>query len=153
LVRVTVFLSDAGYLFMRGRHCVSTAEDSKFSVRGWIADAWCSCGGDVVHITGACIIPLSLTRDLTPLTADPDNALETIFPDRYVGKWLQFQSLCDLEAEYVFNLLGEDLTHWQQLLTEIKKARSTFDASETQRSFGMCVIDCEQGAGAGEGQV
>ncbi|KAH7884160.1 dynein heavy chain, N-terminal region 1-domain-containing protein [Phlebopus sp. FC_14] len=62
----------------------------------------------------------------------------------YVAKWLQFQSLWDLEAEYVFNRLGDSLAHWQQLLTEIKKARSTFDTSETQRSFGVCVVDYEQ---------
>ena len=61
----------------------------------------------------------------------------------YVGKWLQFQSLWDLrvEAEFVFNRLGEDLSHWQQLLTQIK---STFDTSETQKSFGVCMIDYEQ---------
>ncbi|KAG1741853.1 dynein heavy chain, N-terminal region 1-domain-containing protein [Suillus paluster] len=62
----------------------------------------------------------------------------------YVAKWLQFQSLWDLEAEYVFNRLGDSLAHWQQLLTEIKKARSTFDRSETQKSFGVCVVDYEQ---------
>lgn len=62
----------------------------------------------------------------------------------YVAKWLQFQSLWDLEAEYVFSRLGDSLANWQQLLTEIKKARSTFDTSETQRSFGVCVIDYEQ---------
>jgi hypothetical protein len=62
----------------------------------------------------------------------------------YVGKWLQFQSLWDLEAEYVFNRLGDSLAHWQQLLTEIKKTRSTFDTSETQKSFGVCVIEYEQ---------
>ena len=62
----------------------------------------------------------------------------------YVAKWLQFQSLWDLEAEYVFNRLGDSLARWQQLLTEIKKARSTFDTSETQKHFGVCVIDYEQ---------
>ncbi|THV06252.1 cytoplasmic dynein heavy chain 1 [Dendrothele bispora CBS 962.96] len=62
----------------------------------------------------------------------------------YVAKWLQFQSLWDLQAEYVFNRLGDSLAHWQQLLTEIKKARSTFDTSETQKTFGVCVIDYEQ---------
>jgi hypothetical protein len=62
----------------------------------------------------------------------------------YVGKWLQFQSLWDLEAEYVFNRLGDSSANWQQLLTEIKKARSTFDTSDTQKSFGVCVIDYEQ---------
>ncbi|KAJ7243639.1 dynein heavy chain, N-terminal region 1-domain-containing protein [Mycena rebaudengoi] len=62
----------------------------------------------------------------------------------YVGKWLQFQSLWDLEAEYVFNRLGDSLANWQQLLTEIKKTRSTFDTSDTQKSFGVCIIDYEQ---------
>ncbi|KAJ8587100.1 hypothetical protein M405DRAFT_742471 [Rhizopogon salebrosus TDB-379] len=62
----------------------------------------------------------------------------------YVAKWLQFQSLWDLEAEYVFNRLGDSLAHWQQLLTEIKKTRSTFDTSETQHTFGVCVVDYEQ---------
>jgi len=62
----------------------------------------------------------------------------------YVAKWLQFQSLWDLEADYVFNRLGDSLAHWQQLLTEIKKARSTFDTSDTQKSFGVCVVDYEQ---------
>ncbi|TFY63461.1 hypothetical protein EVJ58_g3234 [Rhodofomes roseus] len=62
----------------------------------------------------------------------------------YVAKWLQFQSLWDLETEYVFSRLGDSLANWQQLLTEIKKARSTFDTSDTQKSFGVCVIDYEQ---------
>ncbi|GAA6000808.1 hypothetical protein JCM10207_004669 [Rhodosporidiobolus poonsookiae] len=62
----------------------------------------------------------------------------------YLDKWLQFQSLWDLEAEYVFGRLGEQLSSWQQLLLEIRKTRSTFDNSETQRSFGVAVIDYEQ---------
>ncbi|KAI1790505.1 dynein heavy chain [Ganoderma leucocontextum] len=87
------------------------------------------------------------------LTKFPDAMLERPFSlieqkvqslRDYVAKWLQFQSLWDLETEYVFNRLGDSLAHWQQLLTEIKKARSTFDTSETQKSFGVCVIDYEQ---------
>ncbi|KAI9572528.1 dynein heavy chain, N-terminal region 1-domain-containing protein [Boletus coccyginus] len=87
------------------------------------------------------------------LTHFSDNTLERPFAlvelkvqqlKDYVAKWLQFQSLWDLEAEYVFNRLGDSLAHWQQLLTEIKKARSTFDTSETQRTFGVCVVDYEQ---------
>ncbi|KAF5351047.1 hypothetical protein D9756_008173 [Leucocoprinus leucothites] len=87
------------------------------------------------------------------LTRFTDNTLEKPFQlietkvqqlKYYVAKWLQFQSLWDLEAEYVFNRLGGSLLHWQQLLIEIKKARSTFDTSETSKSFGVCVIDYEQ---------
>ncbi|BGP45295.1 dynein heavy chain [Rhodotorula kratochvilovae] len=62
----------------------------------------------------------------------------------YVDKWLQFQSLWDLEAEYVYSRLGDELSAWQQLLLEIRKTRSTFDNSETQRSFAVAVIDYEQ---------
>ncbi|KZS90334.1 cytoplasmic dynein heavy chain 1 [Sistotremastrum niveocremeum HHB9708] len=87
------------------------------------------------------------------LTKLPEGALEKPFGlievkiqqiRDYVGKWLQFQSLWDLEAEYVFNRLGDSLSHWQQLLSEIKKARSTFDTSGSSKSFGVCVIEYEQ---------
>ncbi|TDL28910.1 hypothetical protein BD410DRAFT_738739 [Rickenella mellea] len=96
---------------------------------------------------------LAETTYTSLLTCFQDNLLERPFAlienkvqqlKDYVGKWLQFQSLWDLEAEYVFNRLGDSLAHWQQLLTEIKKARATFDTSETQKSFGVCVIDYEQ---------
>lgn len=96
------------------------------------------------------------------LTRFPDNTLQRPFAlietkiqhlTDYVGKWLQFQSLWDLETEYVFNRLGDSLANWQQLLTEIKKARATFDTSDTQKSFGVCVIDYEQVQARGERQV
>ena len=62
----------------------------------------------------------------------------------YVGKWLQFQLLWDLEVEYVFNQLGDSLTNWQQLLMEIKKTWSTFDNLDMEHSFRVCVINYEQ---------
>jgi len=61
----------------------------------------------------------------------------------YVVKWIQFQSLWALEAEYALNSLGDSLAHWQQLLTEIKRSRITFDTTETQKEFGVCVVDYE----------
>ncbi len=63
---------------------------------------------------------------------------------QYVAKWLQFQSLWDLEAERVFDSLGDSLAKWQQLLAEIRRTRATFDTSDTERSFGIAVIDYEQ---------
>ncbi|KAH0545547.1 hypothetical protein FGG08_000378 [Glutinoglossum americanum] len=62
----------------------------------------------------------------------------------YIDKWLQFQSLWDLQSEQVYDLLGENLSKWLQLLQEIRKARSTFDTSEVSRSFGNIAIDYEQ---------
>lgn len=63
----------------------------------------------------------------------------------YVHKWLQFQSLWDLEAESVFQRLGDSLGNWQQLLGEIKRTRATFDNSDTEKRFGrLLVVDYEQ---------
>ncbi|KAJ9053275.1 dynein heavy chain [Entomophthora muscae] len=61
----------------------------------------------------------------------------------YVNIWLQYQSLWDLEPELIYNQLGEDLHKWQQILTEIKRARSTFDNSESEKHFGPIIVDYE----------
>ena len=62
----------------------------------------------------------------------------------YVDKWLQFQSLWDLESDYVYEILGDDLGKWLQLLQEIRKTRETFDTSESSKKFGTLTIDYEQ---------
>ncbi|KIR72005.1 dynein heavy chain 1, cytosolic [Cryptococcus deuterogattii CA1014] len=59
----------------------------------------------------------------------------------YVNKWLRFQSLWDLEAEYVYSRLGDSLADWGQLLSDIRQTRSTFDTADTKKDFGVCVID------------
>lgn len=132
------------------------SSDSELSLRNWIADGRCYRFRNDIHITCAWYsLNLHVSSLMFPrqLTRFPDNTLERPFAlielkvqqlKEYVAKWLQFQSLWDLEAEYVFNRLGDSLANWQQLLTEIKKARSTFDTSDTQKSFGVCVIDYEQ---------
>ncbi|KAF8934382.1 dynein heavy chain [Dissophora ornata] len=87
------------------------------------------------------------------LTKIPDDSLAKAYEiievkltqvKEYVDVWLQYQSLWDLESQYIFNFLGDDLAKWQQLLLEIKKSRTTFDNSETEQSFGSAVIDYEQ---------
>jgi len=62
----------------------------------------------------------------------------------YVDRWLQFQSLWDLQAEQVYNTLGVDLVNWLQILGEIRKSRATFDTSENFRSFGIIAITFDQ---------
>ncbi|KIM86498.1 hypothetical protein PILCRDRAFT_4982 [Piloderma croceum F 1598] len=70
-----------------------------------------------LQMQGAAVVETSY---ISLLTHFPDNALERPFSlieikvqhlRDYISKWLQFQSLWDLEAEYVFNRLGEDLAH------------------------------------------
>ncbi|ODQ54001.1 hypothetical protein SAICODRAFT_70683 [Saitoella complicata NRRL Y-17804] len=62
----------------------------------------------------------------------------------YVDKWLQFQSLWDLQSEHVYAVLGDDLGKWLQILGEIRKSRATFDTSDVYRSFGHITVDYEQ---------
>ena len=64
--------------------------------------------------------------------------------DTYVGNWLQYQSLWDLRSENVYDMLGDDLARWLQLLHEIRKKRSTFDTSGSSQPFGTLVIEYEQ---------
>lgn len=73
-------------------------------------------------------------------------AIETKLRDvnDYSKVWLQYQSLWDLDAEQVYANIGDDVTVWQQLVSEIKDARATFDNSETERSFGCILVDYEQ---------
>ncbi|WWC91126.1 uncharacterized protein L201_006067 [Kwoniella dendrophila CBS 6074] len=59
----------------------------------------------------------------------------------YVDKWLQFQSLWDLEADSVYNRLGDSLSDWGQLISDIRQARTTFDTTDTKKEFGVCIID------------
>lgn len=62
----------------------------------------------------------------------------------YVDEWLQYQSLWDLQSEQVYEHLGEDLSLWLRCLDEIKTRRSTFDTTETMRSFHQLTIEYEQ---------
>ncbi|KAJ3021261.1 hypothetical protein HKX48_008890 [Thoreauomyces humboldtii] len=62
----------------------------------------------------------------------------------YSEIWLRYQSLWDLESFYVYDQLGDNLRLWQQLVLEIKKARSTFDNSESEKSFGRLIVDYKQ---------
>jgi dynein heavy chain 1 len=62
----------------------------------------------------------------------------------YVDRWLEFQSLWDLQADQVYRTLGHDLGNWLQILTEIRKSRATFDTSEVFRSFGVIAITFDQ---------
>lgn len=58
----------------------------------------------------------------------------------YIGEWLRFQSLWDLNPETIYTRLGDDLEQWSVLLAAIRKSRSTFDTTDTKRDFGVCTV-------------
>ncbi|KAL9594298.1 MAG: hypothetical protein Q9219_007108 [cf. Caloplaca sp. 3 TL-2023] len=87
-------------------------------------------------------LPYQCMDDLSLLYRTIEDKLGEI--NEYVGRWLQFQSLWDLQSEHLTDSLGDDLASWLQLLQEIRKARTTFDTSEASQTFGTVTIDYEQ---------
>ena len=59
----------------------------------------------------------------------------------YIQSWFQYQALWDMSQEIVFETLGNSVEKWQQLLRDIKRARSTFDNHEQAKEFGFIVVD------------
>ncbi|KAK9469716.1 dynein heavy chain, N-terminal region 1-domain-containing protein [Lipomyces arxii] len=77
---------------------------------------------------------------------DAYNVIETKLDEvrAYTSKWLQFQSLWDLQPEKVYAVLNDDVNKWANILQEIRRVRMTFDTAETYRNFGNIVVDYEQ---------
>jgi dynein heavy chain 1 len=62
----------------------------------------------------------------------------------YTQTWLQYQALWDASATVLADRLGKDIPLWQQLLHEIKEARSTVDSELEEMAFGPIVINHRQ---------
>ncbi|KAJ5817741.1 Dynein heavy chain domain-2 [Penicillium robsamsonii] len=103
-----------------------------------------SIGVQNVRLSEVCFsdLPQNCTDELNQVYNVVESRLKDV--SEYVDKWLQFQSLWDLRSEQVYEILGDDLSQWLQLLQEIRKSRATFDTSEVSRAFGNIRIDYEQ---------
>ncbi|OJJ50928.1 hypothetical protein ASPZODRAFT_57610 [Penicilliopsis zonata CBS 506.65] len=97
-----------------------------------------------VQLSEVCFatLPQYCTKELNEVYTAVESRLKEV--SEYVDKWLQFQSLWDLQSDQVYDILGDDLSQWLQLLQEIRKSRATFDTSEVSRAFGTIRIDYEQ---------
>ncbi|KAL8700215.1 MAG: hypothetical protein Q9224_001067, partial [Gallowayella concinna] len=87
-------------------------------------------------------LPHQCIDDLSSVYQTIESKIQEI--TAYVDKWLQFQSLWDLQSEHVTDSLGDDLARWLQLLQEIRKTRETFDTTDASRSFGTVTVYYEQ---------
>jgi dynein heavy chain 1 len=70
-------------------------------------------------------------------------SLETVLKnaDQYYGIWKQYQALWDLQSLQIYDMLGEDVDKWTQLLNEIRSGRKTFDTSDDKKIFGAVMIN------------
>ena len=87
-------------------------------------------------------LPTRCAAEISTVYNVIENRIEEM--NKYVDKWLQFQSLWDLQSDHVYDMLGENLSNWLQILQEIRKTRTTFDTSEASRSFGNVIIEYDQ---------
>lgn len=87
-------------------------------------------------------LPMECTDVLGRVYVSMESKLQEI--SAYVDKWLQFQSLWDLQSEQVYEAIGEKLSNWLQLLQDIRKTRETFDTQQVSQSFGHVTIDYDQ---------
>lgn len=77
--------------------------------------------------------------------------LEAIFgeAEAHYETWKSYQALWDIEQTQVYELLGDNIERWNQLLNEIRQGRKTFDTSEDFKCFG----GLEVSYGAVQGKV
>uniref|UniRef100_A0A915BJF8 Dynein heavy chain, cytoplasmic n=6 Tax=Parascaris univalens TaxID=6257 RepID=A0A915BJF8_PARUN len=70
-------------------------------------------------------------------------AVEKVINDvaDYVGEWLRYQALWDLQPDLLYERLGSDVSKWMKTLVEIRKSRSTFDTQETRKEIFPVVVD------------
>ncbi|VDK17416.1 unnamed protein product [Anisakis simplex] len=59
----------------------------------------------------------------------------------YVGEWLRYQALWDLQPDLLYERLSNDVSKWMKTLVEIRKSRSTFDTQETRKEIFPVVVD------------
>eukprot|EP01038_Epipyxis_sp_PR26KG_P004455 gene4455-6300_t len=62
----------------------------------------------------------------------------------YAQQWLQYQALWDASVVVIADRLGRNIPMWQQLLKEIKSARTTVDTEKDEMQFGQVVINHKQ---------
>ncbi|CAK8687664.1 unnamed protein product [Clavelina lepadiformis] len=60
---------------------------------------------------------------------------------QYIRDWLQYQNLWDMQAERLYEKLGNNVQTWQELLVEIRRRRTTFDTLENCKTFGPVVVE------------
>lgn len=64
--------------------------------------------------------------------------------EKYVGTWLQYQTLWEISTTSILSRLGDDLGKWHQMLTEVKRMSARFETSDLEKSFGPIVVDYRQ---------
>ena len=71
------------------------------------------------------------------------SALEKTFIscEEYVKTWSSYQVLWQIEPQFIFTKLGDDMEKWQQIMDGLRKGRKTFDNDKNEKVFGALVVD------------
>ena len=58
-----------------------------------------------------------------------------------MSEWLQYQALWDMDMTNVYAGLGDEVYSWRKLLNDMKRSRTTFDSTTSEKHFGPVVIN------------
>ena len=61
--------------------------------------------------------------------------------EEYVKTWSSYQVLWQIEPQFIFTKLGDDMEKWQQIMDGLKQGRKTFDNDKNEKVFGALVVD------------
>lgn len=61
--------------------------------------------------------------------------------EEYAKTWISYQALWDIDINYLYKTLGNNLNSWMGVLSEMRQGRNTFDNSQFEKNFGPIVID------------
>ena len=61
--------------------------------------------------------------------------------EEYVKTWSSYQVLWQIEPQFIFTKLGDDMEKWQQIMEGLKQGRKTFDNDKNEKVFGALVVD------------
>ena len=81
-------------------------------------------------------LPAKLLEKAYRMIADRSDECEA-----YVGSWLNYQALWDLDSANVISKLGDHMGDWLAVVTELRASRSLFDTEETNKTFGAITVD------------
>ena len=66
---------------------------------------------------------------------------ELINCEEYVKTWSSYQVLWQIQPQFIFNKLGDDMEKWQQIMKDLRQERKKFDNEKNEKVFGAMVVD------------
>ena len=64
--------------------------------------------------------------------------------EKYVMRWLQYQTLWDMDVDNILEGVDDDVQSWERLLRDMKASRSAFKDGRVNINFGPIIVQCQR---------